>query len=42
MLMKGLLFSIAIGFLAMFLTLLGYACIRAGSIAERECENLGL
>lgn len=40
MLMKGLLFSI--GFLAMFSTLLGYACIRAGSIAGQECENLGL
>lgn len=35
--MKGLLLSI--GFLAMFSTLLGYACIRAGSIAEREYEN---
>ena len=34
MLMKGLLFSF--GFLAMLSTLLGCACIRAGSTAERE------
>lgn len=37
MLVKGLLFSL--GFLAMLSTLLGYACIRAGSTAEREYEN---
>jgi hypothetical protein len=36
--MKGLLFSI--GLLAMFSTLLGCACIRVGSTAEREYENL--
>ena len=38
MLMKGLLFSF--GFLAMLSTLLGCACIRAGSTAERESETL--
>lgn len=38
MLMKGLLFSF--GLLSMFSTLLGYACIRAGSAAERDYENL--
>ena len=38
MLMKGLLFSF--GFLAMLSTLLGCACIRSGSTAEREYENL--
>ena len=40
MLVKVLLFSF--GFLAMFSTLLGYACIRTGSAAEREHENLAM
>lgn len=39
-LVKGL--PLSFGFLAMFSTLLGYACIRAGSAAEREHENLAM